>query len=85
MHRLDQLEAARTLDPLVQAMGLHRTAQAVYFRALGLLASAMGREQPTENSTDSNSTSPGPAIALDRAMVEALEGLNTHLKAVIAI
>jgi hypothetical protein len=83
--RLDQLEAARTLDPLVQAICLHRTAQAVYFRALGLLAIAMGREQPAENQKDSNGTNSGPAVALDRAMVDALEGLNTHLKAVIAI
>jgi hypothetical protein len=85
--RLDQLEAALTLDPLVQAMALHRTAQAVYFHALGLLASAMGREHPAESRIKSNDIRPAPVVALafERAMVDALEGLNTHLKAVIAI
>jgi hypothetical protein len=85
--RLDQLDAARTLDPLVQAMALHRSAQTVYFHALGLLASAMGRERPAESQTNSNKTSTAQAGALsfERAMVHALEGLNVHLKAVIAI
>lgn len=85
--RLDQLEAARTLDPLVQTMALHRIAQTVYFHALGLLASAMGREQPTESQTNGNDTKPAQpgALAFERAMLNALEGLNMHLKAVIAI
>jgi hypothetical protein len=84
---LDQLEAAWTLDPLVQALALHRVAQTVYFRALGLLASAMGREQRAEAQTNNKDTEPGSAIALafERAMVDALEGLNSQLKAVIAI
>ena len=66
--RLDQLEAARTLDPLVQAMGLHRTAQAIYFRALGLLAKRDGpgtlaaRRKTRRTAT---ATNPGPAIALE--------------------
>lgn len=83
--RLDQLKAARTLDPLVQTMALHLTAQAVYFHALGLLASVMGREQPPEVPTNNNDTKPAVALAFERAMVDALEGLNTHLKAAIAI
>jgi hypothetical protein len=85
--RLDQLEAARTLDPLVQAMALRSTAQAVYFHALALLASATGAEQPTERPTNSNYTKPVPAVAraFERAMVVALEGLNAHLQAVIVV
>jgi hypothetical protein len=85
--RLAQLEAARTLDPLVQAIALHRVAQAVYFHALDLLANAMGKELPTSNQTNANTTdspSAGTPASFERAVADALEGLNTHLRAVIA-
>jgi hypothetical protein len=68
-------------------MALHRTAQAVYFLALGVLASAMGREQLPESRKKHIYKKPPPdaALAFERAMVDALEGLNTYLKAVITI
>jgi hypothetical protein len=85
--RLAQLEAARALDPLIQAMTLHRAAQAMYFHALDLLASVMEKEPPTSNSKNTNPKdlpSAGTLASFERAIADALEGLSTHLRAVIA-
>jgi len=87
--RLEQLEAARTLDPLVQAMALQRLAQRVYLHALGLLANAFEHEKPMANplnralSTPDGSAVGTPATS-ERAIAIALDGLNTYLKTAIA-
>jgi len=82
--KIRQLQATLSFNPIYQAMSRNRLAQALYLRALGLLATIVGKMTDSETDFDSQKSLLPSSSTHSRSVAIALEALNRNFEAAIS-